>query len=211
MDPFNLRSKPKIISGSSTFINHCRHRDKSSFIARKFCLFHSFLRAQKSYTPPPDLNAKLSTIFNQLFATDDAQTAIQTAAQKFELLHRCSEELQHSVPNSLLHCMKSLGDVRQFYEMPVSTITPLDKLKNMELPKNLHVQYDYIRFHPGKEGNMVNVMRSYLQLFVQFLETDTKFNGVTAFPKRPTVVTGIHYKDKYKGHKCEERWPFSLK
>lgn len=93
----------------------------------------------------------------------------------------------------------------------MSTITPLDKLKNMELPKNLHVQYDYIRFNPGKAGNAMRVVRGYLRLFVEFLETDTKFNGVTAFPKRSTIVTGIHYKDKYKGHKCEERWPFSLK
>lgn len=142
-----------------TFIKHCQKR---SFIVCKLSFFRSFLRAQKPYTPPSDLNSTLSTIFNQLFATDDAQTAIPTAAQKFALLHRCSEELQHSVPNSLLHTMKSLGDVRKFYETSVSTITPLDILKNMELPKNLHVQYDYIRFHPGKERNTIKVMDSCL-------------------------------------------------
>lgn len=36
-----------------------------------------------------------------------------------------------------------------FYETPVDTTVPLDRMKNMDLPKNLHVLYNYTRFHPG--------------------------------------------------------------
>lgn len=32
---------------------------------------------------------------------------------------------------------------------------------------------------------------------------DTMFNGKTAFPKSSTLVTGLKYKKKYKGHMQE--------
>lgn len=41
------------------------------------------------------------------------------------------------------------GDVIGFYLTPVVTTTPLDDMKTMKLPPNLHVQHDYVRFHPG--------------------------------------------------------------
>lgn len=55
----------------------------------------------------------------------------------------------------------------------------------MELPPNLHITYDYTRFHP---------------------DTDTKFGGVTAFPKSSTIVTSLKLKKKYKGHSQETPW-----
>lgn len=42
-----------------------------------------------------------------------------------------------------------IDDLQNFYETPVNVLTPFDALKRMELPKNLHVQEDYVRFHPG--------------------------------------------------------------
>jgi large subunit ribosomal protein L50 len=45
--------------------------------------------------------------------------------------------------------MQTLNDVKNFYQTPVDTITPLDKMRDMELPENLHVQFEYHRFHPG--------------------------------------------------------------
>lgn len=40
-----------------------------------------------------------------------------------------------------------------------------------------------------------------------FLDTDTKFGGITAFPESSTLVTGLRYKDKYKGHIQKEKYP----
>lgn len=78
-----------------------------------------------------------------------------------------------------------LGDIFEFYHTPNSDVTPFDRYKEMELPPNLHIVFDYQRFHP---------------------DTDTMFNGVTAFPKSSTFVTGLRYKKKYKGHTQEPPW-----
>lgn len=77
-------------------------------------------------------------------------------------------------------------DAIQFYETPLSTTIPLDALKTVELPENLHVQYEYHRFHP---------------------DTDTMFGGQTAFPKSHTIVTGIKYKEKYRSFTAKTTWP----
>ena len=72
-----------------------------------------------------------------------------------------------------------IDDIRSFYLTTVDVRVPLEKFKSIELPPNVHIQYDYHRFHP---------------------ETDTMFNGISAFPKSNTVVTGLKYKKKYAGH-----------
>jgi len=46
-------------------------------------------------------------------------------------------------------------DVADYYQTVVKTVTPLDALKDAELPPNLHVQYEPHRFHPGKEANFI--------------------------------------------------------
>lgn len=78
------------------------------------------------------------------------------------------------------------GDVIKFYETSVNTTVPYDALKQMQLPENLHIQYDYVRFNS---------------------ETDTKFNGQTAFPKSSTLVTGLKYRGKYQGNEAKRSWP----
>jgi large subunit ribosomal protein L50 len=42
-----------------------------------------------------------------------------------------------------------IDDVMEFYKTPVEKRAPLDALKTMKLPENLHVQTEYHRFHPG--------------------------------------------------------------
>lgn len=69
-----------------------------------------------------------------------------------------------------------LEDIKTFYETPINTTPPLENAIKMDLPKNLHIETKYVRFHP---------------------DTDTKFNGKTAFPKSSTLVTGIKYKKIY--------------
>lgn len=59
-------------------------------------------------------------------------------------------------------------------------------MKTMDLPENLHIQTEPVRFNP---------------------ETDTMFNGQTAFPCSSTIVTGLKAKKKYKGHEAKRSWP----
>lgn len=77
------------------------------------------------------------------------------------------------------------ADVINFFETPVESAVPLDTLKTVDLPENLHIQHEYLRFHP---------------------ETDTKFGGQTAYPKSSTIVTGLKAKKKYAGFQTKMEW-----
>lgn len=68
---------------------------------------------------------------------------------------------------------------------PVDTRVPYDKLQEMDLPPNLHVIPNYHRFHPDE---------------------DTKFGGITAFPKSSTIISGLLTKKKYKGFNAGNPW-----
>lgn len=113
-----------------------------------FVFNFSFLRSQKEYIPPNDIHNKLNGIFTTCLGSTELSSNIDSK-KKFELLSSCFKEFNHGVPNSLLHTINTLKDIKLFYETPVNVTVPYDKLKDMELPKNLHVQYEYHRFHPG--------------------------------------------------------------
>lgn len=128
---------------------------------------------------------------------------------KFNFLTKCSQEFQHTVPNSVLHEIETLSncflihphkswswaerykktfvffldDVIDFYETAINTFLPLDELSTRELPPNLHIEHKYTRFHP---------------------DTDTMFGGKTAFPESSTIVTGLKYRKKYPGFVAEK-------
>jgi large subunit ribosomal protein L50 len=89
------------------------------------------------------------------------------------------EELKQDIPNFELNQMNTVGDVVKYFNVEVKDTSVLEDLTKLDLPKNLHMNLEYIRFHP---------------------ETDKIYSGVTAFPGRATKVTSIKYKRKYKGY-----------
>jgi large subunit ribosomal protein L50 len=102
--------------------------------------------------------------------------------QKFELLSKCSAAFgNHYVPNSQLFEIKSLEDVMLFYETKVDTRTPYQQLDTNDTP-NLHVIQDYKRYDPDEDG-------------------------VSAFPRSSTLVTGLKTRKKYKGHQAKMSYP----
>ncbi|KAJ6649868.1 39S ribosomal protein L50, mitochondrial [Pseudolycoriella hygida] len=143
-----------------------------------------YLRSQKSYTPPSDVLDKIDNILSSSSITDTSKSLNLT--EKFHILKSFDETFNHSVPNSQLHEISCIDDIIKFYNTEVNTTVPLDALKNMDLPSNLHIQHEYLRFHP---------------------ETDSMFGGQTAFPRSSTIVTGLKYKQKYKGHVVKTSWP----
>ncbi|XP_014240241.1 39S ribosomal protein L50, mitochondrial [Cimex lectularius] len=142
-----------------------------------------FLRCQKEYEPKENYEKELKTIYNSVVG-DESQDISHSV--KFELFNECFKRFNHSVPNSILHTIKRYDDLLAFYGTPVSEVLPLDKLKSIDLPPNLHIQYEPLRFHP---------------------DDDTMFKGQTAFPKSNTLVTGIRTRKKYKGCKVVDSWP----
>ncbi|RXG62045.1 39S ribosomal protein L50, mitochondrial [Armadillidium vulgare] len=139
-----------------------------------------YLRAQKPYTPPVNASSLITEICKKYNVEKNG--TLSDREIKFNVLKECAKEFDHTVPNYLLHKISSVDDIFQFYQTPVSTIFPLDEMKHMELPKNLHVLYDYVRFHP---------------------ETDTKFGGISAFPESSTIVSDLKSKKKYHGYKAK--------
>ncbi|KYN00108.1 39S ribosomal protein L50, mitochondrial [Cyphomyrmex costatus] len=144
-----------------------------------------FLRSQKSYEPPEDVAERIDKICESQTIPVNNDTKLEDHVLRFKLFVACEEEFKHSIPNSLLYTIESIGDLKQFYSTPVESTTPYEALRKIDLPKNLHIQQDYHRFHP---------------------DTDTMFNGKTAFPKSSTIVTGLKYKKKYHGHTQENPW-----
>lgn len=156
--------------------------------------------------PPENVRQQLEGIFTQILGTTDVSVRVTDLQKRFELFCACEKKFQHNIPNSLLHTIETVGDVIKHYMTPIDTITPLDQMRNVELPKNVHVQFDYVRFHPGSYFICFCLTATRFRLFF-FSDTDTKFDGVTAFPGSSTIVTGLKYKDKYKGHKQKLQYP----
>ncbi|CAL7933189.1 unnamed protein product [Xylocopa violacea] len=142
-----------------------------------------FLRYQKAYTPPKDVSDRIDNICESQQISTTSGTKLEDPLQRFNLFLACENDLQHPVTNSVLYSIETLDDLKQYYNTPVGNITPLDAMRTMDLPKNLHINYEYTRFHP---------------------DTDTLFDGKTAFPKSSTLVTGLKYKKKYIGHRQED-------
>ncbi|XP_050586150.1 uncharacterized protein LOC126920180 [Bombus affinis] len=142
-----------------------------------------FLRYQKEYKPSDDTYDRIDKICEEQQISTKCATKLEDPVQRFNLFLACEREFQHPIMNSVLYSIKTVSDLKKYYTKHVSNITPLDAMHSMELPKNLHVNYDYVRFHP---------------------DTDTLFNGKTAFPQSSTLVTGLKYKKKYPGHQQDD-------
>lgn len=91
----------------------------------------------------------MQQIFQDAVGNTEQNTRLDDINKRFAVFNACFKEFQHSIPNSLLHTIETLDDVLKFYSTPVSAITPYENLKNIKLPPNVHVQYEYQRFHPG--------------------------------------------------------------
>lgn len=145
-----------------------------------------FLRCQKSYDPPKDLSNRLEDIFrNVLGRPADKTEPILNPSIRYSLFTACFDEFKHGVPNSILHMIRTYADLLEFYQTPVDSTLPLDKMKKVDLPPNLHIQLEPMRFLPDE---------------------DTMFKGQTAFPESNTLVTGLRTRKKFKGHKVTDIW-----
>ncbi|XP_076661198.1 mitochondrial ribosomal protein L50 [Halictus rubicundus] len=189
----HLKSTSSILAVNTTSLRHDITRSKSKVPRvkpirrfedeKKSLATKGFLRYEKSYDPPANVSSRIDKICeNQSIATSD-ETQLNDPLQRFQLFVACEKELQHSVYNSMLCSIETIGDLKKFYQTPVGSKTPLDMMRDTDLPKNLHINYEYHRFHP---------------------DTDTMFGGKTAFPKSSTIVTGLKSKKKYPGHQQED-------
>ncbi|ODM87584.1 39S ribosomal protein L50, mitochondrial [Orchesella cincta] len=155
-----------------------------------------FLRYQKAYAPPTNAKETVLQLCESVFSKESAKgegylmnAKITDSRLKYDLLSKLYNEFQHAVPNSMLHMMETVGDVVQFYCTPIEIHTPYEELirNKANLPPNLHVQKDPIRFQPGTDTDI--------------------FDGQTAFNKSSTIVTGLRAKKKFPGFQAKMTWP----
>ncbi|KAM3961274.1 mitochondrial ribosomal protein L50 [Aphomia sociella] len=158
--------------------------DKKLQAAAESLAARGFLRPSKPWDPPANIEETILKICTNNGLGSESE--FHELDKKFKVLNACYQETGHSVPNSLLHTIECVDDLKEFYKTPIDTKTPYDTLVKMDLPKNLHVQENYVRFHPDK---------------------DTLFNGKSAFPKSSTIVTGLKSRKKYEGYSAKRSWP----
>lgn len=95
---------------SKGLVSNCYGVVFNGLLNMNFLTFR-YLRAQKPYTPPADVRSQITALLaslelSQKTATDAAALA---AADKFAVLNACYAAFTHSVPNSHLHEVNSVG------------------------------------------------------------------------------------------------------
>ncbi|XP_064650470.1 uncharacterized protein LOC135501981 isoform X2 [Lineus longissimus] len=148
----------------------------------------SSVKTSRSYVPPSDLKDRMAAITAEICGKELnwAEASIEQPILKFKVLSRFIQDFKHNIPSSQMSSMKTVGDALDYFRTEVHDSTAVQDLAKLpQLPKNLHIQQNPHRFDP---------------------ETDTFFGGVTAFPKRDTIVTGLKTKKLYKGVKAKKQW-----
>ncbi|BFZ04447.1 hypothetical protein BsWGS_07486 [Bradybaena similaris] len=149
-------------------------------LKRKVSVYHI-----RGYKPPNDVEEKVVSVASAAVGTQVSPSfRLDDRVLKFKVLTKLMVAFDHGIPNNELSNMNTIQDVVNFFSTPVHDRSSFDDMAKLNLPKNLHIQYEPIRFDP---------------------DTDTFFDGKTAFPGRPTVVTDLKYCRKYKGNSGQSR------
>ncbi|KFZ63802.1 hypothetical protein N321_06859, partial [Antrostomus carolinensis] len=100
----------------------------------------------RSYLPPENIQSSLESLVREIFGPslpdNWQQTPLKENKLKYCLLAQLAAELDHAVPNSQLHLMRSAEDVLHFYSTPVKDVSKFDELCAAELPPNLKVVWE---------------------------------------------------------------------
>jgi large subunit ribosomal protein L50 len=150
-----------------------------------------FLKYRHNYTPDIDVEriVREEATNNGIELQPESwmTTALADLSAKANFLIALSKRLRHSVSNSKLHQMKSVGDVVEFYNTPVQNITSYAQLaRDKSLPKNVAVREHAARFHPN--------------------DTHAPHGGITAYPGELGQVLGIRNKRLYRQYKPKKEW-----
>ncbi|XP_005091575.1 39S ribosomal protein L50, mitochondrial [Aplysia californica] len=139
----------------------------------------------RGYSPPQEVEGKILSTAKSLVGSDvSTDFRLDDRMLRFKLLTSLMQEFDHSIPNTELTAMSTLSDVITFFSTPVRDRSSYEDMSTLNLPKNLHIQLEPLRFSA---------------------DSDTFFDGKTAFPDRPTVVSSLKYSRKFKGNEGESR------
>ncbi|XP_067950711.1 uncharacterized protein [Watersipora subatra] len=140
----------------------------------------------KYYTPPDNVEGKVIALAKQLTSSPseiETTTKMTDNLFKYKVLTACVKEFQFDIPSCELGELQTLSDVVNFYSFARNITTPEERLKSADLPKNVHLELEPLRFTE---------------------QTKHQFGGKTAFPERDTIVKSLKYRDVYEGYKNEK-------
>jgi hypothetical protein len=151
----------------------------------------------RPYIPPSNIEQIIYRLANETIDNFQQQTRsdgnwksiyLRNPLNKYNLLTRCMKECSHTISNMILNDIKTLEDVYQYFSTPIKDTNVLEDIQqSSDLPPNVHIQLDAVRFTP---------------------ETSSFFNELDAFPKRSTKVIDLWYKKKYASYPKNEEDPF---
>uniref|UniRef100_A0A0K2UD89 Large ribosomal subunit protein mL50 n=1 Tax=Lepeophtheirus salmonis TaxID=72036 RepID=A0A0K2UD89_LEPSM len=144
-----------------------------------------FRRHYKAYEPPQDIDALVLSTLNEVYTLPQSTVADQVSlnkdlVKKAELLESLAVKTNHRVPNSFLHFLTNGQHLLEFYRTPVDMKNYYDRLSSSsaELPKNIYIQKEAIRFDPSD---------------------DHPLHKVSAYPRSSTIIMNPESKRKFKG------------
>lgn len=152
------------------------------------------IRKQHPYQPRDGTREEVLGIAREVFGVgpeeDLLASRLDDPLHKYRLLTRCSSLFPRNVSNTELHYMDTVANVVELFCTPVEHEDGLYALSARDnLPRNLSIQKEPTRFHPA---------------------TDKMFDGVTAFPGRDTIVSGLRFRRKYPGVKADKTVPRNI-
>lgn len=149
------------------------------------------IRKRHPYTPREGTREEILGVAGQMFSLKDEDELLSCRLDdpllKYRLVTRCTSLFPRTVSNTELHSIETVADVLEHFCTSVEQEDGLYTIAaSKNLPKNLHIQKEPIRFHPV---------------------TDKMFNGVTAYPGRDTIVSGLRFRRKYQDLKANKDVP----
>lgn len=80
-----------------------------------FVVSYRFLRPLKSYQAPSNVAEKVQSICATLQISNKPDYSLKNLEEKFKFLQACFKDFQHSVPNSQVHELKTVGKLRALF------------------------------------------------------------------------------------------------
>jgi len=151
-----------------------------------------FRRPYAAYSPPNNLDdifvQTVARVVPDLVGPNADMSRVRLEGDtKARVLNALSKAVGgHDVPNSIVHTIDSLDKALTFYSTPVDSQTSYERMASAqsrgELPPNLHIQLDPLRFNPEQalaEGRTSNL------------------NTITAYPRDSTILSTPEARKRY--------------
>ncbi|XP_069136239.1 large ribosomal subunit protein mL50-like [Argopecten irradians] len=173
-------SKPKEVEEEDGNIVFPRKSPLTSLDGLRSLKKRTGVNTKKGYSPPEDVEDRIQRIADRIYGErqDWRETSLTNRAHKYQFLTETINEFDHNIPNMVLTTLTKVDDVVRHFNTEVLETSALEDISKLDLPENLHINLDYIRFNEKE---------------------DTLFGGKTAYPENPTIIHSIKHRRKYRG------------